>query len=78
MIGWDSQFYQLPALLIDHLMNDLLQPFLNRTDQHATTPLWAKDEMVANEMHTMSIMLRVHLMSQIGEELRKVSAAASN
>src|SRR2546430_10437435 len=61
MIGLNSQFDELPIILCDHLRNDLFQPFLNRPDQHTPSSLRTKNQMIDKQMHTMSIMLIVHL-----------------
>ena len=59
MIGLDCRLGQLPTVLSDNFINDLFQPVLNWPNQHMPPSLRAKDEMVDNEMHTMSIMLAV-------------------
>src|SRR5205807_9442982 len=60
MVGLNGQFYQLPALLINDLMDNLLQLLLNRPNQHTTSILGTPDQMIHNEMHTMPVMLVFH------------------
>jgi hypothetical protein len=61
MIGLNGSLDQLPAAFHDHFINDLLQPLLNWSDQDTPSSFRTEDQMIHDQMHTLSIMLIVHL-----------------
>jgi hypothetical protein len=50
MIWLHCSLYQAPTTLSDNLIDDLLPPFLKRPDQHTPPPLWAKDQMIHDQV----------------------------
>lgn len=53
MIRLDRQPHNRPLILFCHLLNDCLEPIMNRSDQHLASSLRTKDDMVEDMMHTV-------------------------
>src|SRR6266487_3709383 len=63
MIRLNRQLEQLPGMLFNDLLDDLLQTVVNRPNQNLAPSFWAPDEVIDHQMDTMAFMLIFHVVS---------------
>jgi len=56
LIGLNRQFDQLPLVLMDKLMNNLLESLFHRSTKKSTPRVRAKDQMIDKKVDTVSIL----------------------
>ena len=68
----------MPPVFSGHIVHDLLQPFLNRTDQDTPPSLCTEDQMRDKKLDTMPIMLIVHLSCLLLSASHKTASLLSS
>jgi len=56
LIGLNRQFDQLPLVLMDKLINNLLESLFHRSTKKSTPLVRAKDQMIDKKVDTVSIL----------------------